>query len=85
MSNPLPLILFGLLFLIVFQYSNTMLASTDIGVNTSSTAYHSVYNNSTGNVRATMSFTGFMEWFVAIAAIVGAMLLIMPKGYKGGI
>ena len=74
------LALLGLMMIMVLQYGQTTIASTDIGVNLSGTAYNDTYHNQTHTTRATMNFMGFMPYFVGIAALIAALFLLVPGG-----
>ncbi len=82
MSSKIPivfgLVFFSFLLIMLFQYSSSMMASTDQGVNVSGTAYNDTYHNSTKQIRATMSFTSYMPYFVGVAGLIGAMFLLFP-------
>ena len=85
MKNFIMILMAGFFILIMIQYSQSTIASTDIGVNLTGTAYDTTYNNSTGNVRATMNFMALFPWLVAIAGFIAAAFMLMPSRQSKGL
>ncbi len=73
------LMLFGLLVIIMVHYGNTIMASTDIGVNVTGTAYNETYSQEIHTTQISMRGLSIVPYLVGVAALIGAIFLIMPS------
>lgn len=79
MSNFIPIVFLGLILIMTVHYGQTMMASTDAGVNLNGTAYNTTYNQEVKSTVATMTFITIIEYLVAIGALVAALFLLIPS------
>lgn len=80
MSSWIFIVFMGIMMIVALNYGQTMMASTDIGIDLSGTEYNNTYNNATSQIRTSMTFMGILPYIIGVAALIAALFLMFPNG-----